>query len=337
MELARITRNLQDELHSAGPRPLGAQGSLAGDRQRAAMPKCALTAGASCSGGCGGSGYLVGRAGPYAHGTVCSCVTTCAVCFGRARMVDSNGVSKPCRTPSPVSVVNRLNDAQIPARFADATLDSYSNFAGNGRDILQRLVRFAKDFRAEDGRGMLISGGVGVGKTYLLSGLARILCAQGVSVKFVDFFQLLGVLRAAYSQDKSDLSILNPLLDVDVLIIDELGKGRNTDWELTILDQLVMGRYNQRKPIVASTNCPITGKKSLQGSYNFDLEQMQRMGGFAPTQFEHLESIVGMRIYSRLIEMCEFAELTGDDVRRRAVAPAASASSPRGPTSPQQP
>ena len=44
-------------------------------------------------------------------------------------------------------------------------------------------------------------------------------------------------------------------MDVDILFIDELGKGRNTDFELTILDQLVMGRYNQNKMIVASTNC----------------------------------------------------------------------------------
>lgn len=311
MELSKFTRKLTDEL-------VERQSSK---KSASTGPECRLQKqSGACTAGCRGSGIAIGKKGAFAHAELCSCVKECPACFGLARIQNAQGFSEPCRDPSPVSVVNRYNDAQIPARYAEATLEQFRNFSGNGRDVQTKLVQFVKGFKPESGRGLLLTGGVGTGKTYLLAGVARALCQRGISVKFVDFFQLLGELRAAYSKDQSDHSVLSPLLDVDVLIIDELGKGRNNDWELTILDQLVMGRYNQRKAIVASTNCPISGKRQTLGTYNFDLEQMQKASGssgFSPDQFEPLEQRVGQRIYSRLLEMCEFSEITGDDMRRK--------------------
>ena len=49
---------------------------------------------------------------------------------------------------------------------------------------------------------------------------------KGVSVKFVDFFQLLAEIKASFSKKESEELILKPLIEVDVLCIDELGKGR---------------------------------------------------------------------------------------------------------------
>src|SRR5690606_37380996 len=111
--------------------------------------------------------------------------------------------------------------------------------------------------------------------------------------------------------------VLGPLLSVDVLIIDELGKGRNSDWELTILDQLVTGRYKQNKTIIASTNYLLRGSDEKRHLFNLDLEQPgAARGGFSPLTFESLESRIGKRIYSRLCEMCLFWEINGKDMRR---------------------
>ena len=160
------------------------------------------------------------------------------------------GMSCPCRRPSPERVVNILNGAGIPSRYGTAKLDKFCNFTGNGKETLQAIAMWLREFKSNESKGLILGGPVGVGKTYLLSAIAKNFAARGRTIKFVDFFQLLNELKAAYSDAKSDANVLKPLIHVDVLIIDELGKGRNSDWEMSILDQVVMGRYNQNKIIV---------------------------------------------------------------------------------------
>ena len=230
---------------------------------------------------------------------ICPCVKRCAVCFGGAQtLVD--GVSTPCVNPSPVTVASYLNLAKIPARYALASFEHFRNRTGNCTQMLSYLREWGNKYQVAQNihHGLIISGPVGVGKTYLLCCLAKQLAFKGVSVRFVDFFQLLMEVRASYSdRTTSSEAILAPLIQVDVLIIDELGKCRDSDFEKVILDQLVVGRYNQNKAIVASTNHPL---RSV--TYK---------------EFPPLEAAVGQRIFSRLSEMCSFVELSGDDFRRR--------------------
>lgn len=266
---------------------------------------------------CGGKGYKISAEGASAHADLCSCVKECAACFGRARMTDPNdpNSSTSCHTPAPNVVVNLINAAHIPARYATASLEGFQNFSGNGRNVIGELTRWKSRFTPVRGMGLLVEGPVGVGKTYLLAALAKDFAERGMSVRFTDFFQLLGQLRAGFSEGKADHTQLKPLIDVDVLFIDELGKGRNTDFELTVLDQLVCGRYNQSKTIVATTNY----KLRYRGYANMDLERPQGNGPgeFGSDRFEGLEQRIGPRIFSRLREMTQFVEMNGDDFRRR--------------------
>lgn len=266
---------------------------------------------------CKGKGYTVGPKGALAHADLCKCVSECPACFGRARQVEGNS-SKACHTPAPNVVVNLVNAAMIPARYADASLGSFSNFSGNGRAFMGELNRWRKNFTPVKSPGLVIEGPVGVGKTYVLAALAKEFAEKGWSVRFTDFFQLLGELKAGFSQGKADSAQLQPLIDVDVLVIDELGKGRNTDFELTVLDQLVCGRYNQSKTIIASTNYRLKSRTGAH-AYNIDLDRAAGGGGseFASDRFEGLEQRIGQRIFSRLREMTLFMELNGDDYRRR--------------------
>lgn len=214
-------------------------------------------------------------------------------------------------------IVNLFNEANIPARYLDSSVGSFSNFTGNGRDVVQNLMRYSESFSKDEAQGLIISGPVGVGKTYVLASLAKSIILKGMSVKFVDFFQLLAEIKASYSKGDSEDAILKPLIDVDVLFIDELGKGRNTEFELTIIDQIVMGRYNQDKIIIATTNYLFKDQNN-QHSYNVDLTQASdtNLKGFAPDVFGTLKNRVGTRIFSRLEESCHFVELTGEDYRK---------------------
>lgn len=271
---------------------------------------CSLRQSRPC---CQGRGYVIAVEGPLLAAKVCDCVRECPGCAGRARVMVGND-SKPCREPSPNVVVNLLNAAHIPARYAMASLDRFQNFTGNARDLLPQLGRWLERFRAVGDRGIVIEGPIGVGKTYILAAMAKELASRGLSVRFIDFFQLQNELKAGFSVGKADSAQLAPLIGVDVLFIDELGKGRNTEYEMTVLDQLVCGRYNQNKAIVATTNYQL-GRRAY--AINPDLDKNPNSSGnFTSDQFASLEQRIGARIFSRLKEMTTFVELTGRDWRR---------------------
>ena len=301
------------------------------------LPPCALK-NSHCH--CRGRGYQLEAEGAFASAVLCDCVKRCPACLGQASLTDHNK-SRPCASPSPRTIVGLLKEAQIPSRYMEAKLQDFIDGRGakdnayqsrqgyrpnarraphknegNGAQVASRLQRWVNDFKPRGGRGLIIEGPVGVGKTYMLAALASALAGRGFTVRFTDFFQLLGELRAGFSEGKADAAQLAPLINVDVLVIDELGKGRGRDFDKTVLDQLVCGRYNQNKTIVASTNYQLRAKSGAQ-SYNINLDQdVSNSSDFAPDTFGGLEQRVGQRIYSRLCEMTTFIELQGNDYRK---------------------
>ncbi len=255
---------------------------------------------------------------PYSIATLCKCISSCKKCLGSGRgnevfqsSTESTPISsvKHCVRPNPSYIVRAYNEARIPARYAGARLDYFENPSGNGaKEVLPKLSKWLDEYPKSATRGILLSAEVGVGKTYILTGLTRSLALRGVRARFVDFFQLISELKAAYTDGKADKQLLQPLQNAEVLVIDELGKGRNTEWEQTILDQLVMGRYNQGKVIIASTNFGLEGQlQNPVDHYNKD--------GFNPDKFGQLVDRVGYRVFSRLKESCDFFTLSGADYR----------------------
>jgi DNA replication protein DnaC len=303
-------RDLIGELHKEGTASQGGR-SFASQAAMMCATKFACT-------NCKGQRVLYSVSAPFSVAALCECIQECKKCLGTcrgsgsaAKQSSQSPVSsvKHCMYPNPVNVVRAYNQARIPARYSSARLDYFENPSGNGaKEVLPRLKRWLAGYPKTATRGILLSAEVGVGKTYLLTALARSLAMQGTRVRFVDFFQLISELKAAYTDGKADKQLMQPLLSAEVLIIDELGKGRNTDWEQTILDQLVMGRYNQGKVVIASTN--------------FSLEQQQQSpmetygkDGFNPDKFGQLVDRVGYRVFSRLKESCDFYTLSGADYR----------------------
>ena len=93
---------------------------------------------------------------------------------------------------------------------------------------------------------------------------------------------------------------------MDLLAIDELGRGRCTEWELGVLDTLISKRYNGMKQVLGTTNYG-TGKATGQSAPNLS----------QPTNQPTLADRVGSRVYSRLREVCRFVPVAGADYRER--------------------
>ena len=135
-------------------------------------------------------------------------------------------------------------------------------------------------------------------------GLCKLLIfVHGIPVRFVEFSRLLGQLRAAYSAGKSDEAILGELVTVPILAIDEIGKGRLTEWEMSIIDDIVSRRYNALKPLLGTTN------------YQWR-DPPEPLYPAASQEFKQtLGDRIGSRAYSRLVEISIPLKVHGADYR----------------------
>ncbi len=287
---------------------------------------------------CRGSHYVLTNVDSYLHGELCSCFK-CPECEGRGHIYieDETGISSllECVCAGLVRRLKKLGEAGIPGKFTGAQFETY-----HPMDASQKLaLRIARDFVEDHGsnvQGLLFMGKPGLGKTHLaVSVIKRLILDKGEDCKFVDFFQLLSDIRYGYSQDLSEQAIINPYVSAPVLVIDELAKGRNTEWELTMLDQIISSRYNAADKITLLTTnfSDESADSKKKGKKDTHVEIGSGSGNKAVSGEETLQDKVGERIYSRLVEMCRLVKLKGDDYRMvmedKAAAPPRSRSAKR--------
>lgn len=271
---------------------------------------------------CGERGYLIVADGEVARAEVCECRRDCPVCKGSRYLVVKEGpyeVARPCECAGLITRVRLYNDAQIPAGYADKSLVPSGPHDPNGfvhRDIdsLKRakaaVSRYSMSLEENGNQGLVLMGGYGLGKTHLVcSLLATLTLKRGIACRFVDYYSLLAKIRATFDKNnersqETEQGLIDPLVEVPVLVIDDLGKGQGSNWELTILDQIVTRRYNARRIIIATTNYLLD--KDLE--QNPQARRGRRTG-------ESLEERIGERLVSRLHASCDMLVLDGADYR----------------------
>jgi len=245
----------------------------------------------------------------------------CPSCSNRGGSVvrDEQGyeVFAPCGCTQTRRRMELFNQARIGVRYINATLESYEPKTADQVSAQRQALDFTKMYPGVNG-GLVFWGAVGTGKTHLAVGIFRELTLRkGVGCRFVDYGNLLQDLKRSFGSRDGDSPVMLPLVHVELLVIDELGKGRNTEWEETVLDDLISRRYNAGRTTLCTTNYDASksghdgGQSSLNPAY-------QARGGFsaASGSIPHLEDRVGVRIFSRLCEMCEFVHVSGADFRK---------------------
>lgn len=191
-----------------------------------------------------------------------------------------------------------LEAANIPARYADCTITTFRGINDSAKFAKDLAYKYITDFPG-DGRGLLIMGSCGVGKTHLGVAVLRYLIdTYSTTCLFYDFRQLLQDIRATYTSEDAltESEIFMQLSRVKVLLLDELGAEKITGWLLDTLTYLINYRYNHRQITLITTN------------YLDDRTKKDD---------EILQDRIGYRLRSRLYDMCYTIILDGQDRRKQ--------------------
>jgi DNA replication protein DnaC len=227
-----------------------------------------------------------------------------------------------CQEADPAGAAGRLLEAlRIPPRYEHCTFATFEIGEGStrlGREALAMVLRYCSAYtqrgsaNANDrGLGLLFTGGNGTGKTHLAVAVLRELAeTHGVRGQFWDYHELMREIRNSYNPTTAitEYELLEPVIELEVLLLDDLGAWKMTDWMNDTLFYILNRRYLARRPTLITTNYP-----------DRDLSARELMEAEATVRREYLVDRIGHRLRSRLLEACTVVRLDGPDRRQVAL------------------
>ena len=250
--------------------------------------------------------------------------TICPHCEGRGWILEQDGTAgtaRRCDCQVEDLTPRLLASAGIPVRYGSCSFQSFDINAPSAaakeqllqaKTLGQRYVdHFIDDHGAFSETGLIFIGPPGVGKTHLAVAVLRELIGRyRVRGLFVDFTSLIHEIQATFDPGSpgSKRDLLDPVVDAEVLVLDELGAQKPSPWVNEILYLVMNSRYTKRVPTLFTTNY------RLGGGATGPVDSLDRAP--APANYSSLDSRITPNLLSRLYEMARPVEIEVEDFRR---------------------
>jgi DNA replication protein DnaC len=224
---------------------------------------------------------------------------TCSLCNDTGwKPVDVEGVRRVARCDCwrERHASEALADAGIPLQYKRCDLDNFRDYNDSLVRAVGRARAFAENFPVVE-RGLMFLGPSGLGKTHLAVAILKVVIARcGARALFRPMGALLRHIRDTYNPvfRSTEREVIHPVIDAELLVLDDLGRERPTDWVEETLTLIIDTRYNERRPTIVTSNYALLDDSSDPNA---------------------LISRIGFRTMSRLHEMCDVVQMRGVDFR----------------------
>ena len=224
--------------------------------------------------------------------------SVCDLCSGTGWITTDGSHASPCRCQRDQRKQQRILSAAVPKRYLDCSLQNFHDRDNARLKTGKREISEFVDCWPSVDRGLILMGPCGVGKTHLaVAALLEIIRSDKPGrLLFRNFQDLIHEIQASFSSDqvpkKSEL--LEPMLEADLLVLDELGSQKPTLFVQDILYYVINSRYNDEKATIFTTNF---------------LDEPQ-------AGVENLQQRIGERLRSRIYAMAETVVIDSIDYRK---------------------
>jgi DNA replication protein DnaC len=235
----------------------------------------------------------------------------CPLCEGtgwKSISIDSERRVTRCDCRVQARTQTLLTAARIPKRYEHCELSNFE-FDGPHRALASsRLAacKFVEEYPV-DSTGLLLIGSIGVGKTHLAVGIIKeLVLSKGIACLFYDYRELLKQIQNSYNDSvkATELDVLRPVFETEVLVLDELGAVKPTEWVWDTVSLILNTRYNDNRTTIITTNFDDRPAAAVAGPRGAARE-------------ETLGDRIGERMRSRLHEMCRIIKMEGEDFRQK--------------------